>query len=105
MNPSSHLAHKYDPDLMEIHLDELSILVVSSPEAAKLVLKTHDLTFCSRPSDLFIVKILYNGCKNILFAPYDEYEADEEDGHTRAPQLEKSHLVPRNQGRRGQGFR
>ncbi|CAN0910888.1 Salviol synthase [Linum grandiflorum] len=62
-----HLANKYGPDLMQIHLGELSFVVISSPEAAKQVMKTHDVAFASRAN------IIYDGCKNIGQAPYGEY--------------------------------
>ncbi|CAN0854388.1 Desmethyl-deoxy-podophyllotoxin synthase [Linum grandiflorum] len=68
-----HLAHKYGPDLMQIQLGERSVIVVSSPEAAKQILKTHDLAFSSRPSDYLAPNILYDGCKNIAVAQYGEY--------------------------------
>ncbi|CAN0854862.1 Cytochrome P450 71D8 [Linum grandiflorum] len=69
----AQLAQKYGPDLMQVQLGELSVIVVSSPEAAKQVLKTHDLAFASRPGDLLAPNIIYDGCKNIALAPYGEY--------------------------------
>ncbi|CAI0439157.1 unnamed protein product [Linum tenue] len=66
------LARKYGPDVMQLQLGELSHIVISTPEAAKLVMKTHDLAFASRPS-LLAPNILYDGCKDIAFAPYGEY--------------------------------
>ncbi|CAN1822923.1 Cytochrome P450 71D7 [Linum perenne] len=72
LNQSSHLAHKYGPDSVKIHLGELLVLAVSSPEASKLVLKTHDIAFCSSPSNLFAINILHDGFKNIVFSLYDE---------------------------------
>ncbi|CAI0398372.1 unnamed protein product [Linum tenue] len=66
------LAHKYGPDVMSLQLGELSYIVISTPEAAQQVMKTHDLEFASRPS-LLAPNVLFNGCKDIAFAPYGEY--------------------------------
>ncbi|CAN0854390.1 Desmethyl-deoxy-podophyllotoxin synthase [Linum grandiflorum] len=68
-----HLARKYGPDLMQIQLGERSVIIVSSPEAAKQILKTHDLAFSSRPSDYLAPNILYDGCKDVALAPYGEH--------------------------------
>ncbi|CAL1352721.1 unnamed protein product [Linum trigynum] len=66
------LAHKYGPDVMHLQLGELPYIVISTPESAKLVMKTHDLAFASRPY-LLGPDIVYYGCKDIVFAPYGEY--------------------------------
>ncbi|CAL1385453.1 unnamed protein product [Linum trigynum] len=68
----SHLARKYGPDVMSLQLGELSHIVISTPEAAKLVMKTHDLAFASRPY-LLAADILYHGRKDIAFAPYGDH--------------------------------
>ncbi|CAN1329215.1 Desmethyl-deoxy-podophyllotoxin synthase [Linum perenne] len=62
------LAAKHGPDMMHIQLGEISHVVISSPEAARLVMKTHDLAFASRPYSL-AVDIVENG----PIAPYGEY--------------------------------
>ncbi|CAI0439160.1 unnamed protein product [Linum tenue] len=67
-----NLAGKYGPDVMSLQLGELSYIVISTPEAAKLVMKTHDLAFASRPYILG-PDTLYYGCKEIGFAPYGEH--------------------------------
>ncbi|CAN1167130.1 Sarpagan bridge enzyme [Linum perenne] len=66
------LAAKHGPDMMHVQLGELSHVIISSPEAAKQVMKTHDLAFASRPYMLGPY-ILYYGFKDVAFAPYGEY--------------------------------
>ncbi|KAH6821458.1 hypothetical protein C2S53_006289 [Perilla frutescens var. hirtella] len=64
------LSQKYGP-LMSMKLGSVPVIVVSSPEMAKEILKTHDLAFCSRPNVLGPHKLSYNGL-DIAFAPYSE---------------------------------
>ncbi|PQQ08765.1 cytochrome P450 CYP736A12-like [Prunus yedoensis var. nudiflora] len=52
------LARKYG-DIMYMRLGLMPTIVVSSPQAAKLFLKTHDLVFASRPP--------HEGAKHISF--------------------------------------
>ncbi|CAN0875271.1 Cytochrome P450 71D7 [Linum grandiflorum] len=66
-----YLAKKYSPDVMHMQLGELPHIVISSPEAAEQVMKTHDLAFASRPALLATNVMLYN-LKDIAFAPYGE---------------------------------
>ncbi|KAK5844917.1 hypothetical protein PVK06_001063 [Gossypium arboreum] len=54
---------------MHLQLGELSHLVVSSPETAREVMKTHDTNFANRPFLLVAEIILYN-FSDIGFAPY-----------------------------------
>ncbi|KAG8386036.1 hypothetical protein BUALT_Bualt03G0107200 [Buddleja alternifolia] len=61
------LSLKHGP-LMHVQLGELSTIVVSSPESAKEVMKTHDIHFASRPSILVAEIISYN-CTSITFGP------------------------------------
>ncbi|XP_023748713.1 cytochrome P450 Tp4149 [Lactuca sativa] len=65
------LSKKHGP-LMLMHLGNVPMLVASSPEAAKEILKTHDLKFASRPK-LRIPDILLYGSNDITFSPYGEY--------------------------------
>ncbi|XP_050230390.1 cytochrome P450 71D445-like [Mercurialis annua] len=65
------LAGKYGP-LMNLQLGELRTIVVSSPEMAKQVMKTHDVIFAQRP-DFIAARVASYNYKNIAFAPYGEY--------------------------------
>ncbi|KAL0301081.1 UNVERIFIED_CONTAM: cytochrome [Sesamum radiatum] len=67
----SDLASRYGP-VMHLKLGEVDAVVVSSAEAAKQVLKTHDANFAYRPS-LLVTEILCYGNTNIAFAPYGDY--------------------------------
>ncbi|KAJ7963659.1 Cytochrome P450 [Quillaja saponaria] len=66
-----NLAKKYGP-LMHLQLGELSTIIVSSPEVAKEVMKTHDVIFASRPNILIARFISYDST-NISFSPYGSY--------------------------------
>jgi cytochrome P450 len=49
------------------------MVTVSSPEIAKEIMKTHDVTFASRPISTTLFHTLLDYKKGILFAPYGEY--------------------------------
>ncbi|KAJ8429237.1 hypothetical protein Cgig2_026273 [Carnegiea gigantea] len=65
------LARVYGP-IMHLRLGEVPTLVVSSAEAAKEVLKNHDVNFANRPK-LMVGKILYYNFSDIGLSPYGEY--------------------------------
>ncbi|XP_027333158.1 premnaspirodiene oxygenase-like [Abrus precatorius] len=65
------LSQKYGP-LMHLQLGETSAIVVSSPEIAKEVLKTHEVTFAHRPR-FVAAEIVTYGFTNITFSPYGDY--------------------------------
>ncbi|XP_061375697.1 cytochrome P450 71D10-like [Gastrolobium bilobum] len=65
------LANQYGP-LMHIQLGELSCIVVSSPQMAKEVMKTHDINFANRPHVLAAEVITY-GNKSMSFSPHGTY--------------------------------
>ncbi|CAM0908634.1 unnamed protein product [Alopecurus aequalis] len=66
------LARKHGPDVMLLRLGTVPTLIVSSPSAAKTVLRTHDHIFASRPPST-VADILFNGSTNIANAPYGDY--------------------------------
>jgi len=65
------LAHKYGP-LMLLYFGKLPVLVVSSADAARKVMKNHDLVFCDRPQ-LKIFDILLYSSKDVASCAYGEY--------------------------------
>ncbi|CAJ1941489.1 unnamed protein product [Sphenostylis stenocarpa] len=66
-----NLSHEYGP-LMHLQLGEISAVIVSSPDMAKEIMKTHDLNFVQRP-ELLCPKILAYESTDIAFAPYGDY--------------------------------
>ncbi|KAF3458029.1 hypothetical protein FNV43_RR02693 [Rhamnella rubrinervis] len=65
------LAKKHGP-LMHLKLGQLSVTVVSSPDFAKEVMKTHDVIFASRPQTL-VSKIMFYDSSTMTFSPYCDY--------------------------------
>ncbi|XP_057792637.1 salviol synthase-like [Salvia miltiorrhiza] len=65
------LAQKLGP-MMGLQLGELSVVVISSADAAKQIMSTHDVNFASRPP-ITTVEIIGYGCTTITFSPYGEY--------------------------------
>ncbi|TVU11389.1 hypothetical protein EJB05_44974, partial [Eragrostis curvula] len=65
------LAGHYGP-LMFLKLGEIPVIVVSSREAAKEVMKTHDATFATRPQTA-VVKILTKQAQAIALTPYGDH--------------------------------
>jgi hypothetical protein len=66
-----HLAKKYG-HIMSIRLGNVPTIVVSSPKAAKLFLKTHDTNFASRPKIQASEYMGYN-TKVMAFSAYGPY--------------------------------
>ncbi|XP_062113741.1 cytochrome P450 71AU50-like [Humulus lupulus] len=69
-----NLSQKYGP-IMHIKLGLIPTIVVSSPKAAELFLKTHDLVFASRPPHEAFKHISWEQ-RNLGFAPYGSYWRD-----------------------------
>ncbi|KAL5077384.1 hypothetical protein RYX36_016368, partial [Vicia faba] len=65
------LAKLYGP-LMHLQLGEIFLIVVSSPEVAREVLKTHEIAFASRPH-LVVAEIAAYSSTDIAFSPYGDY--------------------------------
>lgn len=57
---------------MHLKLGQISTIIISSPDGAKEVTKTHDLIFAYRPQITSISILTYNN-SNIVFAPYGDY--------------------------------
>ncbi|XP_050209069.1 cytochrome P450 93A3-like [Mercurialis annua] len=65
------LSQRFGP-LFHLSFGSIPCLVVSSPEMAKEFLKTHELSFCNRPSTV-AVRCLTYGASGFSFAPYGPY--------------------------------
>ncbi|KAG5628980.1 hypothetical protein H5410_000697 [Solanum commersonii] len=63
------LAKKYGP-IMHLQLGEVSLVVVTSPDMAKQVLNTQDISFASRPK-LLVGEILFYKGTDIVFSPIE----------------------------------
>ncbi|OWM91373.1 cytochrome P450 71D7-like [Punica granatum] len=67
----SNLAKRHGP-IMSLQLGEILAIVISSPEAAKEILKTHELAFAQRPKFAHLDAVMYKNC-SLIFSPYGEY--------------------------------
>ncbi|KAF6173719.1 hypothetical protein GIB67_032437 [Kingdonia uniflora] len=67
-----HRLSKQHGSIMYLRLGFVPTIVVSSPQAAELFLKTHDLTFASRPFTEAAKYISYER-KGLSFAAYGAY--------------------------------
>jgi hypothetical protein len=65
------MSKRYGP-LMLLHFGSKPVLVASSADAAREIMKTHDLIFSSRPKSSIPDRLLFNS-KDVAFAPYGEY--------------------------------
>ncbi|KAJ4712450.1 Cytochrome P450 [Melia azedarach] len=61
------LAKRYGP-LMLLHFGKVPVLVVSSDDAARLIMRSHDSIFANRPKTTPAQKLLYDG-KDVALSP------------------------------------
>lgn len=64
------LSQKYGPFIL-LHFGTKPVLLISSPDGAREIMKTHDLVFSNRPKSGVVQSIL-RGKKNLAFSDYDE---------------------------------
>ncbi|KAG9454466.1 hypothetical protein H6P81_007370 [Aristolochia fimbriata] len=65
------LAQIHGP-LMYLKLGSVPVLAVSSADAARDIIKDHDMDFTGRPAGTASKKLSY-GCLDVVFSPYGEY--------------------------------
>ncbi|RLN17954.1 hypothetical protein C2845_PM02G08780 [Panicum miliaceum] len=68
------LAQRHGPVMM-LRLGTVPAVVLSSPEAARHALKTHDADCCGRPPSAG-PRLLSYGYKDVAFSPYSDYVRD-----------------------------
>ncbi|KAK6129758.1 hypothetical protein DH2020_036495 [Rehmannia glutinosa] len=66
-----HLAEQFGP-IMLLKFCEVPVIVVSSPEIAKQILKDNDPNFAER-SESIVTKIMWYNSISIAFSPYGDY--------------------------------
>ncbi|GJN19205.1 hypothetical protein PR202_gb06452 [Eleusine coracana subsp. coracana] len=64
------LARRHGP-VMALRLGELPVVVASSADAAREVMRTHDAAFASRPLGR-MARVWYQGAEGLIFAPYGD---------------------------------
>ncbi|XP_071926449.1 tryptamine 5-hydroxylase-like [Coffea arabica] len=67
----AQLAHKLGP-IIYLQLGQVPTVVISSPELAEHILKTHDHLMANRPQ-LIAAQYLSFGCSDVTFSPYGPY--------------------------------
>ncbi|CAL4907488.1 unnamed protein product [Urochloa decumbens] len=66
------LANRLDAPLMYLKLGEIPVMVATSPEAAREVMRTHDITFASRPLSPTMKTMMTYG-QGLVLAPYGNH--------------------------------
>ncbi|KAM7479835.1 hypothetical protein LguiA_028048 [Lonicera macranthoides] len=57
---------------MLLHLGSVPVIVASSADSAREIMRTHDLVFSNRPKSSITSRLMYES-KDMAFAPYSEY--------------------------------
>nr|P37118.1 RecName: Full=Cytochrome P450 71A2; AltName: Full=CYPLXXIA2; AltName: Full=Cytochrome P-450EG4 [Solanum melongena]BAA03635.1 Cytochrome P-450EG4 [Solanum melongena]CAA50645.1 P450 hydroxylase [Solanum melongena] len=65
------LSQKYGP-VMLLHFGSKPVIVASSVDAARDIMKTHDVVWASRPKSSIVDRLSY-GSKDVGFSPFGEY--------------------------------
>ncbi|XP_042457677.1 cytochrome P450 71A1-like [Zingiber officinale] len=92
------LSSRHGP-LSHLRLGRVPTLVVSSPDAARDVLRTHD-HICASRSSTTVTRILLDGCSDMAFAPYgDEWRQRRRicTLHLLSPKMVQSYALIREQ--------
>ncbi|KAF3436753.1 hypothetical protein FNV43_RR19504 [Rhamnella rubrinervis] len=66
------LSDKYGPLILIYMGSNSPTLIVSSPEIAREIMKSHDSVFQNRPQ-VMAADVLFYGCSDVAFSPYGEY--------------------------------
>ncbi|XP_047076493.1 desmethyl-deoxy-podophyllotoxin synthase-like [Lolium rigidum] len=64
------LARRHGP-LMLLRFGEVPVVVASSPDAAREIMKTHDVAFATRPVGPMLRRV-FQGAEGLVFAPYGD---------------------------------
>lgn len=67
------LSGKYGP-IMHLKLGRVDNIIISTPEAAREILKNQDVTLASRPQ--FVASKILFGSQDLMFSPYGSYWRD-----------------------------
>ncbi|XP_071740906.1 germacrene A acid 8-beta-hydroxylase-like [Rutidosis leptorrhynchoides] len=65
------LARKYGP-VMHLQLGQVSTIVISTPQLVQEMMKTHDLNFSDRPTNITSQIFFYNN-QSVAWSPYGNY--------------------------------
>uniref|UniRef100_A0A803MF99 Cytochrome P450 n=1 Tax=Chenopodium quinoa TaxID=63459 RepID=A0A803MF99_CHEQI len=68
----AELASVHGP-IMHLRLGEVSIVIISSAEMAKEVMKTHDALLCNRPAAMLLPQVVFYNSSDIALCPYGPY--------------------------------
>ncbi|KAK6795070.1 hypothetical protein RDI58_008523 [Solanum bulbocastanum] len=69
---SLHKLSKKYGSVMLLHFGNKPVIVASSVDAARNIMKTHDLVWSNRPKSSIADRLFY-GSKDLAFSPYGEY--------------------------------